>query len=511
MSLLVVKGLNFSYTDADIYRSVDFALQQGDHATLVGPNGSGKSTFMKLIAKKLTPDSGTIEWMPGIRYAYLDQQLEVEKDQSISSYLYGAYHDLFNQEKKMNEIYEEAAKENDITQERLLLRAEAIRENLELNNFYQVETEINNVVMGLGLGSLDLSLSLSRLSGGEKAKVYLAKILLEKPDVILMDEPTNFLDKVHIDWLEGYLNTFKGSFIIISHDQEFLRAVSGVVYAFENHNLVRYKGNYDYYLSQKDLRFEQERKNYEKQQEYIKRTEIFIKKNLTRASTTKRAQSKRTQLSKIDVLDKPTVQHSVYINFPFSKNLGTRTLIIKNLEIGYDGKPLLEPLSYELLNNERVEIVGKNGVGKTTLVKTLLGMIPSISGSFIFGPSVEINYFSQEEDIDLSKNAVDYIHSYYPDMEKNKVMSTLAPLGVRGDLAMKPLSELSGGELERVRLSLMTLKKSNFLILDEPTNHLDKLTKVALHQAIDSFPGAVMIVSHEKGFADDLVDYVIKF
>ena len=214
---------------------------------------------------------------------------------------------------------------------------------------------------------------------------------------------------------------------------------------------------------------------------------------------------------KLDVLEKPTVERQCKINFPFSKELGEKVLDIEDLVIGYDNIPLLEAFSYHLRRGEKVEIIGRNGVGKTTLIKTILGIVDKISGEYRFGPAVDINYFSQEEDIDLSKTPIDYIRQTYPNMLTNDVMKTLAPLGIKGDLAIKPMRELSGGELERVRLSLLTLKKSNLLILDEPTNHLDKLTKEALHDSIENFPGSVMIVSHEKGFADDLVDYIIKF
>lgn len=510
MAVLEVKDLKFSYTDQDIYRSVSFALQLGDHATLVGPNGSGKSTFMKLIAKKLNPDSGTIEWLSGISYSYLDQQLEVRVDQPISEYLHGVYQDLFDREDRLNKMYEDAASLAGDDQTLLLERAEEARVYLEVHDFYNIETEINNVITGLGLQMLDLSGSLAKLSGGEKAKVFLAKILLEKPDVILMDEPTNFLDKQHIEWLEGYLNAFKGTFLIVSHDQMFLKAISRIVYAFENRQIVRYKGDYDYYLTQRTVRYEQEKRDYEKQQDYIKQTQVFIQKNLVRASTTRRAQSRMKVLDKLEILDKPTVEREVKIHFPFSKDLGEQVLKIKGLEIGYY-KALLPAFDYFLKRNERVEILGKNGIGKTTLIKTLLGEIKPISGSFVFGPSVDINYFSQEEAIDLNKTAIDYVHLVYPMMENGSVMSVLATMGIKGDLAMKPMNELSGGELGRVRLARMTLKKSNLLILDEPTNHLDKLTKDSLHKAIDEFPGSVIIVSHEKGFADDLVDYVIKF
>lgn len=508
MPVLEVSNLKFGYENEDLYSSISFSLNHKEHAVLVGPNGIGKSTFLKLIVKKLSPDSGKITWENNISYAYLDQQLEVEKDMSINQYLYGVYANLFELEEKLNQLYIEISTSNDV--DKLLDRAESMREYLESNNFYNIETEINNVIVGLGLKTIDFNRTLKTLSGGEKAKVYLAKLLLEKPDCILMDEPTNFLDKNHIEWLIEYLNSFQGTFLIISHDQYFLSKIAKVVYAFENKKLNKYKGNYEYYLNERELRIDIQEKEYKKQQEYIKKLETYIQKNITRASTTKMAQSRRKRLEKLERIDKPKEQYEPHILFPYSKDMGQKALELVNLEVGYD-HAILEPINFLLKKNERIEIIGKNGIGKSTFIKTILGIIEPINGSFKFNPSIEINYFSQEEDFDYSKTAIDYIRYRYPMMEIGKVMSTLGALGIKGDLARKPLFELSGGELCRVRLSLLTLKKSNFLIMDEPTNHLDAVTKEELHEAIAEFPGCVIIVSHEKGFAEDLVDYTIKF
>ncbi len=511
MAILEVRNLKFGYQNEELYNSVSFDIYSGEHATLVGPNGVGKSTLMKLIVGKLTPDSGTISWLNGVNYSYLDQQLEVKKDMKIKEYLYGVYSDLFEREEKMNEIYNTLMNYSDDLQTTLLERAESIREYLELHDFYNIETEINNVIVGLGLNNIDLNRTLSNLSGGEKAKVYLSKLLLEKPDCILMDEPTNFLDKEHVAWLTNYLSNFSGAFLVISHDKEFLKGIAKVVLSLENSKVERYKGDYNFYLKEKDVRLEKQKEAYIRQQSFIKKTEMFIEKNIVRASTTRQAKSRRKMLEKLERIEKPKDEYRVRINFPFSRNLGDEVLKLKDLEVGYNGIALLPKINYTIKRNERVEIIGKNGIGKTTLIKTILGEIKPISGSFSFNPSVDINYFSQEEDINLNLNAVEYIRSFYPLMSLEDVLKTLAPLGIRGDLRIKPLKELSGGEVSRVRLSLMTLKKSNLLILDEPTNHLDQLTKEVLHEAIMDFDGSVIIVSHEKGFAESLVDTIIKF
>ena len=510
MSILEVRNLKFGYTDQELYNSVSFDLNLGEHAVLVGPNGCGKSTFMKIIARKIIEDKGEVNWLKDINYSYLDQQLEVEKDMPINSYLYGVYNDLFKKEKELNEIYSRIGEYSGSELDRALNIAESMREYLEMNNFYNIETEINNVVIGLGLNRIDLDRFLSSLSGGEKMKVYLAKLLLEKPDCILMDEPTNFLDKAHVEWLIDYLNNYKGTFLVISHDQDFLKNIAKVVFAIEAKSINKYKGDYNYYLSERELRLSKQSEAYNRQQAFIKKTQEFIDKNIVRASTTKQAQSRRKMLEKIKIIEKPTTEYKPSINFKFSKELSQEVLKIKDLVIGYD-KPLLPKFSIIIRKNERIEIYGKNGVGKTTFIKTILGELSPISGTYQFAPSVTINYLSQEEELDLESTPIDYIRIEYPLMETEKVLSTLAPLGIKGDLARKPLYELSGGELERVRIARLTLKKSNFLILDEPTNHLDKITKDELKRAIKEFPGSVLIISHEKGFLEDICNKEIKF
>jgi len=510
MPIVEINNIKFKYTDNNLYNNISFTMEKGEHIVLVGPNGSGKSTLMKIIAGKISPDDGTVKWTNNIKYSYLDQYLEVNKNITISEYLYGTYSKLFNEEERMNKIYETLGDLNPNEMEKQLNIAESIREYLEQNDFYNIETEINHCIVGLGLKNVDKERIVANLSGGEKMKVFLCKMLLEKPDCILMDEPTNFLDKEHVEWLIDYLKGYKNSFLVISHDKEFLRGIANIVYAIESKNLSKYKGNYDYYLKERDLRVKQHEDAYERQQDLIKRTNIFIEKNITRASTTKMAQSRRKMLEKLDIIERPDHEYQPFIKFPYQKNPSDNVLFIENLLIGYD-KPLLPELTYKIKSNERVEILGKNGIGKSTLIKTLMGKLKAISGNFKYNPSVVINYFSQEEELDMTINAIDYIRILYPMFTLEECLKSLAPLGIKGDLARKPLSGLSGGELCRVRLSRMTLKKSNLLVLDEPTNHLDQITKNALKDAIDDYDGAVILVSHEKGFADTIVDTVIKF
>ncbi len=509
MSLLEVENVKFKYTDKDLYNNVSFRILNNEHIVLVGPNGSGKSTFMNIIAKNIIPDSGDIMWQPNVKYAYLDQHLKIKQDVSINDYIYGVFKELFTKEKEMENYFSMLGTCRENEYEKILNRAMIIQEELEKNNFYAINSTIGNVLNGLGISNYDLDVKLKNLSGGQRAKVYLAKLLLEAPDVLLMDEPTNFLDSEHVEWLIKFLNSFSGSFVVISHDEYFIKNIANVIYALHNKTMVRYKGNYDFYLKESEIRNEHFQREYENQQKFIKQTQDFIDRNIVRATTSKAAKSRVKVLEKLDKLEKPVGDLVIKIKFPYSKDLGTEVLKFNNLEIGYN-KSLLPPLNYVIKKNEKIAILGKNGVGKSTIIKTITDQIPPIAGSFSFGNSVTINYFSQEYEY-LDETPIAFIRGFYPLKTDGEIRSILAPLGIKGDLALKSMKQLSGGEQTRVRLALMTMKKSNVLIFDEPTNHLDINTKEALFEAIDNFPGSIILVSHEKDFYDELVDYEITY
>lgn len=510
MSLLEVKDLKFKYTDKELYNNVEFRILEGDHIVIVGPNGSGKSTFLNIIAKNIIPDSGTVTWTPHITFSYLDQQLKVKQDITISKYLYGVFEPLFLKEKQMNEYYDSLVNAKEDEYEKIINRCQLIQDELDKNDFYKINSTIGNIINGLGISSYGLDTKLSNLSGGQREKVYLAKMLLEDNQVLLMDEPTNFLDSEHIEWLIKYLTSYKGAFVVVSHDVSFSRRICNVVYALENKVMTRYKGDYDFYLKERDLRNEHYLREYENQQKYIKKTEEFIKAHIVRATSSRAAKQRVKQLDKLERLDKPQGELKININFPFSKNLGQEVLKLNNLEIGYD-KAILEPINLLIKHNEKIAILGKNGVGKSTLLKTLMGIIRPISGTFTFNNSADINYFEQEHSFKSEETPLSYIRSFYPMKTDYEIRSTLAPLGIRNDLVLKKMNDLSGGEQTRVRIALMTMKKSNILILDEPTNHIDKVTKEALYNAIENFSGSVILVSHEKDFYDGLLDYEISF
>ena len=511
MAILEVEGLKFKYANEELFNSVSFRILNGDHIVIVGDNGAGKSTFMNLIAKNLIPDAGTINWENNVSYAYLDQHLKVKTDISINDYIIDVFKPLYEKEALMNSYYEKLATCKEYEYDKYLDYANSIQEELEKKNFYAINSTMGNMINGLGISEYGLDTKLSSLSGGQRAKVYLAKLLLEAPDVLLMDEPTNFLDEAHIIWLASYLKSFKKQFVVISHDEAFLREIGDVVYNLSNKTLTRYNMPYDRFLIEREIREDNYKKAYLNQQAFIKKTEEFIKKNIVRATTTKRAQSRRKMLEKIQVMEKPKNHEPMHLKFPFSKALGQEVLKFKNLTVGYGDKIVLSDLEFLLRQNQKVAILGHNGVGKSTIIKTIMGLIPKLGGDYIWNPSADLNYFAQEENYASNVNAIDYLRYFYHLKTDGELRSVLAQAGIKGDLAIKPMVQLSGGEQTKVRLALMTMKKSNVLIFDEPTNHLDVASKAELWEAIDAFPGSVILVTHEDNFYEGLVDLELNF
>ncbi len=509
MSLFKVTDLMFNYGDKELFNHVNFQLNLNEHAVLVGQNGAGKTTILDLLSKKLIPDKGRVEWTPHVTYSYLDQHFKINDNISIKDFLEDIYKDLFNKESLMNELFIKGSDPSNNNYLKDLARASSINEELIRLDFYSIKEKINKVITGLGIPTDYLSRELISLSSGQREKVYLAKMLLEEKDVLLLDEPTNYLDVEHVKWLTNYLINYPKAYLVVSHDEDFLKEIANVVFHLHNKIIDRYKGNYDYYLTQSKLRLDQYEKNYEAQQRYIKKEEDFIAAHIVRATSSRAAKSRRKRLEHLERLDKPVDDtNRVIFNFPYSGDIGDKILEVNNLVIGYN-KPLLSPITFDINKGERIAIIGKNGIGKSTLIKTLINLIPSLGGSFKFNDKIKINYFSQTELDDLSITPVDFILEHAPKLTPLEARSLLARCGIKKELAIRPLSTLSGGEEAKTRLALLTLNKSNILIFDEPTNHLDVLSKEALKEALDNYEGVIILVSHEKEFYEDIVDFVI--
>ncbi len=509
MSVLEIENLRFSYVEEELFNNACVRIFDTEHVGIVGLNGSGKTTLMNLMTGKLIPDSGTISWGANKSYSYLDQHLEINTNQTITDYLYDVYKELFLKEDEMNELYNSLAIIDESKYDKVLDKAYKISEYLEEKNFYRIKSNIGNVINGLGIDISDDRL-LKELSGGQRAKVFLGKMLLEEKDVLLLDEPTNFLDTNHIDWLSKFLINYKKEFIIISHNFSFLNEVCNTIVALENKKLTKYKGNYNAYLSQREMNMERYEKEYLAQQKEIKKEEEYIQKNIVRASTTKQAQSRRKQLEKMVILEKPESEKKVSFNFPFTKSFNLNPIVVNRLSIGYDGKTILKDINIKFEFGEKYVITGANGVGKTTFIKTILNEIPLISGKVTLAPYNNILYYSQEEErTDITP--IDYIRLLYPKMDNTQIRTLLGVYGITGKLAISLLSELSGGEFSRVRFARLSLQASNLLILDEPTNHLDRNSKEALFKCLSEYQGTIILVSHEKEFYKKLGMKEIKF
>ena len=505
MAVVSIEDLYFGYTDIDLLKNASLKINEGEHVGLVGLNGCGKTTLMNLLALRLSPDRGSIIWDKNKSFSYLDQMLVVNSDISINEYLYSVYNELFIKEEEMNKLYDSLALADMNDYDKILVKAERINEYLEKNNFYRIKSDVGNIINGLGIDigdSINEARLLRELSGGQRARVFLGKMLLEKKDVLLLDEPTNFLDVSHIEWLGKYLVNYKKEFIVISHDPDFLNTVCNFIVDLDGKKLTKYRGNYDAFIMQKEVNRDAYIKQYNKQREKIKKLETYIAKNLVRASTTKQAQSRRKELEKMDVLEKLSSDYKMAIHFPFTHSFNMLALETKNLSIGYD-KVILKDINVKMEFGRRYVITGANGVGKTTFIKTILGLISAKSGKIKLTPYNNITYFSQDEDV-LDITPIEYIRLEYPRMDNTKVRTLLGNFGVKGELALSSMKELSGGENCKVRLARISLKPSNMLVLDEPTNHLDRVAKDALIDALNSYSGTIILVSHDKDFCKRL-------
>ena len=507
MSLIKIEDLSKSFGDKVIFNNANLVLFNKEIMGLVGLNGTGKSTLIKMIIGEVLHDRGSIEIHPKSHLGWLDQHAEIKSNKSIMNYLREAFQELYDIEEKLNKINEELATVTDETKMMELLEESSnYFEYLDSKGFYTIDSEIERVASGLGITAFGLDTKVKTLSGGQRAKVMLAKLLLDEPDVLILDEPTNFLDTAHIDWLIKYLNAFKGAALIVSHDTKFLDAVTTCIADIENSKITRYNLKFDKFLEAKGVRAEQYRAEYERQQKYIAKLEDFIARNIARASTSNMAKSRRKTLEKLDVLDKPTESVKPHIKFLY-KQIGSKILLqVEDLEIGYE-KALLPAINIELEKGDKLAIQGFNGIGKTTFLKTLAGKIPAIKGNFKFATAVQIEYFEQDNTFhNEDQTPLDFMRGEFPLKTERELRTALALCGLRQDHIVTPLKRLSGGEQAKTTLAKLSLIPCNVLILDEPTNHLDVNAVASLKKAIKHFEGTVLFVSHDKHFVSEVAD-----
>ncbi len=505
--MLVVENVSHGFGARVILENVSFRLKKGEHIALVGANGEGKSSFLNIITKKLMPDAGNIKWSSRATVGYLDQHSVLEKGNTIKDILRGAFKNMFELEQEMLAMYDKMGEANDEEMTKLLEETAEIQTILENSGFYTIDAKIQEVANGLGLGDIGLDRDVDDLSGGQRTKVLLTKLLLESPTILILDEPTNHLDEEHIVWLTRYLQEYENSFILVSHDVPFINDTCNVIYHIENAELTRYKGNYDEFVRLNEIKKRQEESAYEKQLEERRKLEDFVQRNKARVATRGMANSRQKILDKMEILERPKEKIKPTFDFRNARAASRFIFQTEDLVLGYND-PLTKPLNFQLERGQKIALKGMNGIGKSTLLRTLLGIQKPFGGSVQLGDYLEIGYFEQESSKDNYNTALDDVWAEYPVLTNYEVRQALAKCGLSNEHITSQVRVLSGGEAAKVRLCKLMLKDINFLVLDEPTNHLDVEAKDELKKAIKEFKGTVLLVCHEPEFYNDIVDDV---
>ncbi len=503
MSILNVEHLSHGFGDRAIFEDVSFRLLKGEHIGLVGANGEGKSTFMNIITGKLMPDEGKVEWSKNVRVGYLDQHTALEKGMTIESVLKSAFDYLFELEENMNKIYESLGKADSDKMDELMAEAGTIQDLLTMHDFYMIDAKVEEVARALGILDLGLNRDVTDLSGGQRTKVLMAKLLLEKPDILLLDEPTNYLDVEHIEWLKRYLNEYENAFILISHDVPFLNSVVNLIYHMDNRELNRYVGDYDKFMEVYEMKKSQLEAAYNKQQKEIADLKDFVARNKARVATRNMAMSRQKKLDKMDVIELAAEKPKPEFTFKTARTPGRYIFRTRDLVIGYD-EPLSSPLNLYMERGQKIVLTGANGIGKTTLLKSILGLIKPLSGSVEQGDYLEIGYFEQEMDQSIKTTCIEEIWGEFPAMTQQEIRSMLAKCGLTTKHIESLVKVLSGGEQAKVRLCKLINRETNILVLDEPTNHLDVDAKDELKRALIEYKGSILMVCHEPEFYSGL-------
>ena len=506
MSILTVENVTHGFGSRCILENASFRLLKGEHIGLVGANGEGKSTFLSIVTGKTQPDEGTVTWCNHITTGYLDQYSSLPAGSTIREVLRGAFAHLFDLEQEILADYDKMADCGEEEMTRLMEDVGEMQEFLEQSGFYVIDARIEEYANGLGLGEVGLDRSVDDLSGGQRAKVLLTKLLLQNPMILILDEPTNFLDENHVRWLGQFLQNYENAFILVSHDIPFLNDVVNVIYHVENATLTRYSGDYRYFEEMHALKKRQLEQAYEKQRREIAGLEDFVARNKARAATANMARSRQKKLDRMDVIELPRERLKSEFSFRPARTTGRVVMEARGLVLGYDA-PLTRPMDLLLERNQKIAVKGVNGLGKSTLLKTLLGIIPPIAGEVELDQFVEPGYFEQEESAS-ARTALEEFWAEYPGYTNGEVRAALAKCGLTAEHIGTQMRVLSGGENAKVRLAKLMHREINLLVLDEPTSHLDVDAKEELARAIAAFKGTVLLVSHEPEFYQDIVSGV---
>ena len=509
MSILNVEHLSHGFGDRAIFHDVSFRLLKGEHIGLIGANGEGKSTFMNIITGKLQPDEGKVEWAKRVRVGYLDQHSVLEKGMTVRQALKSAFSFLFEMEEQMNEICDRLGEAPESEMEAMMEELGTIQELLMAHDFYTIDAKVEEVGRALGLSDIGMDKDVTELSGGQRTKVLLGKLLLEKPDILLLDEPTNYLDEQHIEWLRRYLQEYENAFILISHDIPFLNSVINIIYHMENQRLDRYVGDYDKFREVYEVKKAQLEAAYKRQQQEIADLQGFVARNKARVSTRNMAMPRQKKLDKMERIELAREKPKPEFHFLEARAAGKCIFETENLVIGYDEKePLSRPLNLCMERGDKIALVGANGIGKTTLLKSILGLTPALSGKVTLGDYLEIGYFEQEMAPGNTTTCIEEIWKEFPSYTQYQVRSALAKCGLTTKHIESQVRVLSGGEQAKVRLCKLINRETNILLLDEPTNHLDVDAKEELKRALREYRGSILLICHEPEFYSDVATKV---
>lgn len=491
-----------------IFSNISFSVPDNARIGLVGPNGAGKTTLLKIMTGQQEPTSGQFTINKGLKVGYIAQENGLDEDKTIWDEMLTVFNDLIEKNKKITKMQEQIADHPE--DEDLLKRYDQLAYDFEQEGGFTYQAEIKSILNGFNFKENTWNKVIGTLSGGEKTRLAFVKLLLQKPPVLLLDEPTNYLDLDTLDWLEAFLKNYQGAIITVSHDQYFLDHLANQIFELNFGKLTTFKGNYSQYVKERELMDSQQEAAYEKQQEKIKKEEEFIQKNLVRASTTKRAQSRRKVLDKMERIKPPKHKQKVRINFTSERPSGKEVLIAKDLTIGYPDKVMVSDIDFQVNKNDRVAIIGPNGIGKSTLLKTIMKKLEPKGGSIKYGASLDIGYYDQElQSLDPSKTVLDTIWDRHKTMPEKDVRSILASFLFTAEDIDKTVGQLSGGQKARLTLTVLSLEKDNFLLMDEPTNHLDIEAKEVLEEALDNYDGTLVFVSHDRYFINELANKII--